>query len=130
MTRAQSPREFLSETFSRAVVDGAIRSRQHEGWELTYRRDNDDGKSTTVAFQRPMAPRPSSPEPMNTKARNRCLEVLDASEDAWLAFQNLRELVESNDVKNVRRIRHAVDEIDSWLFQFKMATLRLSDEDT
>lgn len=68
-------------------------------------------------------------EPMNKKARERCLAVLDSSEDAWIAFQNLRDLVESNDVENVRRVRRAVSQIDSWLFDFRKAMQGLDEED-
>lgn len=130
MTTSQPSHEFLSETFSRTVVDDAVRSRQREGWKLTHRRDNDDGKSTLVTFQRPMAVRPPPPEPMNKKAYERCLLVLDSSEEAYYAFQNLRDLVESNDVKNVRQIKRAVSHIEAWLSDFTKAMQGLDEEDS
>lgn len=69
-----------------------------------------------------------SKEPMNAKARARCLDVL-SSEDPY-AVRRLWDLIANNDAADVFKVHREISKIHGWAEDFMRAMAGLAEEDT
>lgn len=69
------------------------------------------------------------PEPMNKAAREKCLRVMEESEDAFTALYRLRDLLKADRVEDAGAIRAEARNIEGWARRLGNAASTLDEED-